>query len=122
MISLQKITGPIAWMARNSVAANLVMIAFIVGGIIMSTKIKQEVFPEFDLDMVSIAVPYPGASPSEVEQGIILSIEEEVRGIDGVKRVTSTASESGGSVMVELLLGIDQNKALPHCQFGYHPA
>jgi len=104
--------GPVAWMARNPVAANLAAVVLIVGGIVVGRQVKQEVFPEFDLDMVAIGVPYPGASPSEVEQGIILAIEEEIRGLDGVKRVSSNAVESAGSVIVELLAGEDQNRAL----------
>jgi len=104
--------GPIAWMARNSVAANLAAATLIFGGIVVGLQTKQEVFPEFDLDMVTIGVVYPGASPSEVEQGILLAVEEAVRGLDGVKKVTSTAIEGAGSVLVELLDGTDQNKAL----------
>ncbi|NUN14717.1 MAG: efflux RND transporter permease subunit [Myxococcales bacterium] len=104
--------GSISWMARHKVAANLVMIVLLVGGAIVGTKIKQEVFPEFDLDLVTITVPYPGASPEEVEQGIITVVEEAVRGLDGVKKVTSTATEGAGSVSVELLLGANSNKAL----------
>ncbi|MEO1273180.1 MAG: efflux RND transporter permease subunit, partial [Myxococcota bacterium] len=70
------------------------------------------VFPEVELDVVSVQVPYPGASPSEVEQGIILAVEEEVRGLDGIKKVTSTAREGLGLVSVELLLGADRDRAL----------
>ena len=88
--------GAIAWMARNSVAANLLMLLLIVGGILIGVNIQQEVFPEFDLDFVQVLVPYPGASPAEVEQGILLSIEDGVRGLDGVKRVTSNAFEGNG--------------------------
>ncbi len=105
--SLQK--GPIAWMARNSVVANLVMWAILIGGVMsLSRIIKKEVFPEFDLDIISISVPYPGASPEEVEQGIILAVEEAVSDIDGVKEITATAGEGRGSVTVELLQGADQ--------------
>ena len=100
-------TGAIAWMARNPVAANLLMILFIVGGIVIGGQVKQEVFPEFTIDMVSVSVAYPGASPEEVEQGIVLAIEDAVSGLDGVKRVTSTAGEGFGSVNVELLLGAE---------------
>ncbi|MCI5065481.1 efflux RND transporter permease subunit, partial [bacterium] len=95
--------GAIAWMAKNSVAANLLMVIFLVGGLIMSRQIKQEVFPEFTTDIVQITVPYPGASPAEVEQGIVLSIEDVVRGLEGVKRVTSSAVEGSGMVIVELI-------------------
>lgn len=99
--------GALAWMAQNSVAANLLMFLLIVGGLLMSANVKQEVFPEFDPDFVTVSVAYPGASPEEVEQGIVLAVEEAVRGIDGVERVTSTAAEGTASVQVELLTGAD---------------
>ncbi len=99
--------GPIAWMAKNGVTANLLMIALLVGGFLMATRIRQEVFPEFDLDMVTVAVAYPGASPEEVEQGIVLALEEAVRGLDGVSKVHSTASEGVGRVSIEVLEGGD---------------
>ncbi len=102
--------GAIAWMAGNSVAANLLMIVLLVGGLIWGLQIKQEVFPEFSLDTVSISVSYPGASPEEVEQGIVLAVEEAVQGIDGVKEVTSSSSEGRGSVVVEALDGADLQK------------
>ena len=104
--------GPLAWMAQNSVAANLVMLIFLVGGLLMISRVKQEVFPEFDLDQVVIQVPYPGASPAEVEQGVILAVEEAVRGIDDVKEVRSTATEGMGVVTVELILGANADRAL----------
>ena len=75
--------GAIAWMTNNSVAANLLMAVLILGGIFVGLGVKQEVFPEVELDVVNISVAYPGASPSEVEEGIILAIEEAVRGING---------------------------------------
>lgn len=102
--------GPIAWMAGNSVAANLLMIVFLVGGIIMALNIKQEVFPEFDADTVTISVSYPGSSPEEVEQGIILAVEEAVMGLDGVDEVISTANEGSGTVIVEAVEGADMQQ------------
>ncbi len=105
-------TGPIAWMARNPVAANLLMIVILVGGLVGALQVKQEVFPEFDLDMVNVTVPYPGATPEDVEQGIVRAVEEAVRGIDGVKRVNSTSGEGVGTVAVELLLDADPDKVL----------
>ena len=99
-------------MANNGVASNLLMVVLIVGGLILSGRVKQEVFPEIAVDAVRISVAYPGASPAEVEQGIILAIEEKTRGLDGVKKVTGTAFEGSGSVVVELLLGVDGNKML----------
>lgn len=99
--------GFIAWMANNSVAANLLMLFFLLGGLIMAARIKQEVFPEFTSDMVSISVAYPGASPEEVEQGIVLAVEERLTGLDGVKEITSSSREGSGSVTVEALSGTD---------------
>ena len=66
--------GPLAWAAKNSVFANLLMVVFIVGGLLMAGQVKQEVFPEVDLDMVTVQVPYPGAGPEEVEQGVVLAV------------------------------------------------
>ncbi|WP_319576867.1 efflux RND transporter permease subunit [uncultured Desulfobacter sp.] len=99
--------GPIAWMAGNTVAANLLMAVFLVGGLFMAFNIKQEVFPEFALDTVSISVAYPGASPEEVESGIILAVEEAVRDLEGIDEITSTASEGRASVTIEALDGAD---------------
>ena len=103
--------GVIGWMVRNRVTPNLLMLVLLIGGLLMAGNIKQEVFPEFTLDFVNVSVPYPGASPEEVEQGIILAVEEEVRGIDGVKEVNSTAGESYGTVSIELDEGGDTQRA-----------
>jgi len=100
--SVQTRTGPIAWMVHNRVTPNLLMLVLIVGGLLMSTKIKREVFPEFDLDIVAVNVAYPGASPAEVEQGIILAIEESVRAIAGIKEMRTTAAEGSARVILEL--------------------
>lgn len=104
--------GPISWMARNPVASNLLMLALLVGGLIMAFRVPQEVFPQFDLDFVMITVPYPGASPAEVEKGVLMAVEEAVRPLEYVKEVRSTALESAGTVSVELKSGTDRNKAL----------
>lgn len=105
-------SGPLAWMARNTVAANLLMVIFLVGGFVVSTQVKQEVFPEFTTDIIQVTVPYPGASPEEVEQGIILSIEDRVRGLEGVKRVTAVANEGVANILVELLTSADPGKVV----------
>ncbi len=102
--------GPIAWMAGNSVAANLIMVVFLIGGLIWANRVKQEVFPEFETDTVTISVAYPGASPEEVEQGIILAAEEAVQGLDGIDEVTSSAREGSGTVTVKALQGADLQK------------
>jgi multidrug efflux pump subunit AcrB len=104
--------GPIAWMARNSVAANLMMVMLLAGGFWMATQVQKEVFPQFQLDMVRISVSYPGAAPAEVEQGILLPVEEAVQGIQSVQEMTSTAREGSGNIQLELIPGTDRMKAL----------
>ncbi|MBP7828462.1 MAG: efflux RND transporter permease subunit [Kiritimatiellae bacterium] len=108
----EKDRGPIAWMASNPVAANLLMLILLIGGLMILPQIRQEVFPEFELDIVNISVAYPGAAPTEIEQGILLAVEEAIRGLDGMKRVTSRAAEGYGTVTAELLLGTDRGRAL----------
>jgi multidrug efflux pump subunit AcrB len=110
MTDTQAKSGMIAWMTRNRVTPNLMMIVFIAGGLFLARGIKQEVFPEFDLDMVNVMVPYPGSSPEEVEQGIILAVEERIRGLDGIKEIIATASEGFGMVRAELLEGADTQR------------
>jgi len=100
--------GVIAWMAKNPVAANLLMIVLLVGGIGTALNIQKEVFPQFQLDIVTVNVGYPGAAPSEVEQGIILPIEETIRAVDGIKEFTSQAREGGGRVEIELVGNTDR--------------
>lgn len=91
----------IAWFARNGVAANLVMFIVVVGGLVSLPHLKVELFPEISLDQVLVRVPYPGATPGEVEEGIILRIEEAVQGIQGIRRMISTADENFGTVAIE---------------------
>ena len=102
--------GPLAWMTYNRVTPNLLMIVLLLGGLFVSSTIKKEVFPEFELDRVTVSVAYPGASPEEVEQGIILVVEEAVRSLEGVKEMTATAAEGRGTISLELLADADQQK------------
>jgi multidrug efflux pump subunit AcrB len=102
--------GPIAWMVHNRVTPNLLMIVLLLGGLFMGSQIKQEVFPEFSLDTVTVTVPYPGSSPEEVEQGILLAVEEAIRGIEGIVELTARASEGAGRVTAELEADSDHQK------------
>ena len=99
--------GPIDWMVNNAVTANLIMIACIVGGYLFMQTIKQEVFPQFQVDAVRISVAYPGASPEEIETGIILAIEDAIGGVDGIDEVQSSAKENIAYVTVEAMNGVD---------------
>ena len=97
----------IRWFTQNGVAANLLAGITIVTGIFAALNIKLELFPELDLDIVSIAVPYPGAAPEEVESGIVELIEDRIQDVDGIKKMTATASEGFGTLLVEVERGYD---------------
>jgi multidrug efflux pump subunit AcrB len=100
-------------MARNGVAANVLMVVLIMGGLVtLASRITKEVFPDVEIDVVMVEVVYPGASPAEVEQGIVLAVEEAVRGVDGIKKITSQAAEGYASVWIELLIDADRDRAL----------
>ena len=108
--------GAIAWMTRNGVTPNLVMLVLVVGGLIASLQIKKEVFPEFSLDRISVTVAYPGASPEDVEQGIVLVVEEALQGIEGIDEITSTAGEGNAAVVAELTDAADANAVFQDVQ------
>ncbi len=95
--------NPINWMASNKVASNLLMILCLAGGLFVFTQTTQEVFPDFELDTVSISVPYPGASPEEVEKSVVLALEDAINEIDGIGEVSSVASEGGAHVRIEVI-------------------
>ncbi len=105
-----KLPGPIGWMVRNRVTPNLLMIVLLLGGLFITTQIKQEVFPHFELDMVTVRVGYPGSSPEVIERGILQAVESAVQGIVGIKEIRSTAAEGMGEVRIELRSGVDQQK------------
>ena len=94
--------GLIGWFIQNPVAANLLMVVLLIGGMLMAGSLRSQVFPTIQPGIVTVTVPYPGATPAEVEEGVTRRVEEAVLGIDGVKRVSSTASENVGTVRIEL--------------------
>jgi multidrug efflux pump subunit AcrB len=108
--------GIISWMVYNRVTPNLLMIVLLLGGYYMSSQIKREVFPEFELNTVSVSVAYPGSSPEEVEQGIVLAVEEAIRAIDGIKEVNATANEGSARIVAELRDDADTQKAFQDIQ------
>jgi len=97
----------IRWFTENGVAANLLAAITIVAGLFVASTIKLELFPELDLDIVSVGVPYPGAAPEEVESGIVELIEDRIQDLDGLKRIRSSASEGFGSITIEVERGYD---------------
>ncbi|MEZ5383950.1 MAG: efflux RND transporter permease subunit [Prosthecobacter sp.] len=95
----------IYWFSRNHVAANLLMLAVAVVGFSTWGKLKKEIFPETAVDVVLVSIPYPNASPEEVERGVCVPVEEAVEDVNGVDRIKSTASQGLGSVVIEVKSG-----------------
>ncbi|WP_434355588.1 efflux RND transporter permease subunit [Parasalinivibrio latis] len=105
-------SGIISWFARNPVAANLLMIILLVGGTFSALLINKEVFPRFELNRIQVSVAYPGATPDDIEQGIILKIEEAIEDVTGMEKITSIARESVGSVTIEVADGYETKEVL----------
>lgn len=94
--------GLIAWFANNSVAANLLMLLIIIGGLFSLNHVRKQMFPEVELNIISIQVPFPGAAPQEVEQGVIVRIEDAIEDVNGIEEVTARAAEGSASVSIEV--------------------
>ncbi|MDF1859312.1 MAG: efflux RND transporter permease subunit [Verrucomicrobiales bacterium] len=99
--------GIIYWFSRNHVAANFTMLMIGVLGLMTWPKLKKEIFPETSIDAVLISVPYPNATPEEVEKGIIVPIEEAIQDIDGIDLIRSTANQGAGNVQVDVESGFN---------------
>lgn len=103
----------IAWFCRNHVAANLLMWSILVAGAVsLFRRIPVEIFPESEPDMISIMVPYRGATPREVETGVALLVEESLEGLEGIKRLRSESFENRCSVQVEVEESFDPREVL----------
>ena len=90
------------WIISNTPAMNIVMIVVLGVGTYAAMSLQRESFPNFDVETIMVQVPYPGATPEEVENGICQKIEEYLQSIEGVKKMTSTASEGMGMVVLEI--------------------
>ena len=112
MESLNDKKGPLAWFAQNHVAANLLMLLIIVGGIISLKTNTVEMFPEMSVDMITIQVPYLGATPAEAEEAVCLRVEEAIAGLDGIKRIRSIGMEGMGTIVAELEEFADNREVL----------
>ena len=93
----------INWFTRNGVAANLLMIGIVFWGLFsLNNRLPLEVFPSFELDSITVRVPFRGASPTEVEESINIKIEEAVQDLTDIKTITSTAAEDLGTVRIDV--------------------
>ncbi len=102
--------GPIRWFVHNPIAANLLMVLLVIGGLLAIPGLDKKYFPDIELDIVSVSMPYPGAGPSEVEQQICKRIEEAVHDLNGVQEIRSTARQGSGTVLIEAEPGYDMQR------------
>lgn len=104
--------GLIAWFAKNHVAANLLMFFILAFGIVSSATIRKQTTPDFELNLIQVRVPYLGAAPQEVEEGVVIKIEEAIQDIPGIVEINSRAFEGQGNVTIEVATGEDINEIL----------
>ena len=102
--------GPIRWFIENPIAANLLMVFFIVGGLVGIPMLDKQYFPEFKINKVHVIISYPGAGPKEVEEQICQRIEEAIHDLAGIKEIRATAAQSLGTVMIEAESGYDMQR------------
>ena len=104
--------GPIAFMASNGVAANLLMWAIIAAGLVSLTGLERSAWPTFRLYHIEVSMAYPGATPEQVQESIVVKIEDQVSGLDDVKAVKSVAAQGMASVRIQMDSGTDMARAL----------
>jgi multidrug efflux pump subunit AcrB len=102
----------VEWFIHNSVAANLLMVLIIIGGVTTFPALDKQFFPERKLNQITVNVVYPGAGPAEVEQQICIRIEEALGDVDGIDEVRSIAREGSGQVTIDVSSGFDSLRVL----------
>jgi len=103
----------IAWFTRNHVAANLLLISIVLGGLFsLSSKLPLEVFPSFVSDRINISVSLRGSTPEDAEKGVTIRIEEALQDLEGIKQISSRSSEGSSQVSVEVDTGYDERELL----------
>ena len=108
--------GAIGFFANHPVAGNLLMLLMIIAGLYGLTQLNRQVMPDFNLDLISVSVEWPGASPKDVEANVIAAIESEVRFLDNVGRVTATANDGRAEIQILFDRNVDISKALSDVQ------
>lgn len=93
--------GVLYWFIRNPIAANLLMVLLMVGGVLTIPSLEKQFFPTPEINQVSVTLPFPGAGPKEVEEQICIRIEEAIHDLNGIKEIRSTAVQGLGTVLVE---------------------
>lgn len=104
--------GLIQHFIKYPVLGNVIFLAIFLFGFMAFKGMKTTFFPEVPSDTIFIAATYPGASPEEIEEGVTLKVEDKLKGVTGIDRVTSVSQENAATITVELLPGYDVNDLL----------
>ena len=102
----------IQWFIENPIAANLLMVVIVIGGLFSVSQLDKEVFPGVEANVIEVSVPYPGAGPTEVEEQIVERIEESIADLDGIEEIRSTARLGRASINIEAINGFDPQRLL----------
>ncbi len=102
----------VAWFVKNPVAANLLMVAMFVGGVFGYNSLDREFIPQTTINGMSVSISWPGASPRDIEEQLLVRIEEAVDGLDGIDYIESNGREGGGTVNIRTKLSVDYEKML----------
>ncbi|MYI66881.1 MAG: efflux RND transporter permease subunit, partial [Gemmatimonadetes bacterium] len=105
-------SGPLAYMAGNGIAANLLMMGIVAAGLVSLTGLEREAWPITPFYHIEVSMPYPGATPEEIEESIVVKIEDQVSGLDDVKAVKSVAAPGMASVRIQMDSRTDMDQAL----------
>lgn len=102
----------IRYFIKHAAVTNWIMLMILIAGIFALFNLNRRLDPKFEIERVEIDVPYPGASAVEVEEGIVIKIEENLRGLEGIEKITSSSTDGFGSIDVDIMPGYDMNKAI----------
>ena len=105
-------SGPLAYMAGNGIAANLLMMGIVAAGLVSLTGLEREAWPTTPFYHIEVSMAYPGATPEEIEESIVVKIEDQVSGLDDVTAVKSLAAPGMASVRIQMDFGTDMDRAL----------
>ncbi len=104
--------GLIAYFANNPVAANLLMVFIIIMGVVSFLFIQRQMFPNIEVNYIDVRATYPGASPQEIEESILVKVEESIKDVTGIKKTVSTASRGSAYVSIEVDVNADIKRVL----------
>lgn len=104
--------GLIAYFANNSVAANLMMAFILIIGTVSFFFIQRQMFPNIEVNYINVSAQYPGASPQEIEESILIKLEESLKDVTGIKKSVSTAYRGSGNIELEINVNEDIDAVL----------